>query len=55
VAIPGLSEKAKRLAALYRIQVIEASDSQQAAELLKGHFGWAGLAGNEESIDDLQL
>src|SRR5690349_777849 len=55
VAIPGLTEKAKRLAALYRIFVIQASDSQQAAELLKGHFGWAGLSGNEESIDDLQL
>ncbi len=55
VAIPRLSEKAKKLAALYRISVIEASDSQQAAELLKEHFGWTGLSGNEESIDDLQL
>jgi hypothetical protein len=55
VAIPGLNAKAKRLAALYRISVIEASDSQQAADLLKQHFGWTGLSGNEESIDDLQL
>jgi hypothetical protein len=55
VAIPGLSAKAKRLAALYRISVIEASDSQQAGDLLKQHFGWTGLSGNEESIDDLQL
>jgi len=55
VAIPKLSQKAKKLAALYRISVIEANDSQQAAELLKEHFGWTGLSGNEESIDDLQL
>jgi predicted RNA-binding Zn-ribbon protein involved in translation (DUF1610 family) len=55
VAIPGLTEKAKKLASLYRIFVIEAIDSQQAADLLKGHFGWTGLSGNEESIDDLQL
>jgi predicted RNA-binding Zn-ribbon protein involved in translation (DUF1610 family) len=55
VAIPGLTEKARKLATLYRIAVIEANDSQQAAELLKGHFGWTGLSGNEESIDDLQL
>lgn len=55
VAIPGLTEKAKRLAALYRISVIEASDSQQAAEMLKDRFGWTGLSGTEESLDDLQL
>lgn len=55
VAIPSLSDKARRLAALYRMTVVEATDSQQAAERLKDKFGWAGLSGNEESIDDLQL
>jgi len=55
VAIPGLTEKAKKLAALYRISAIEAVDSQQAAEQLKDKFGWTGLSGNDESFGDLQL
>lgn len=55
VAIPGLTEKAKRLAALYRISAIEADDSQMAAEQLKEKFGWTGLSGSDESLGDLQL
>ncbi len=55
VAIPGLSEKAKKLANLYRISTIEATDSQNAAEQLKEHFGWTGLSEDQDSIDDLQL
>ena len=55
VAIPGLTEKAKKLAALYRISAIEADDSQMAAEQLKEKFGWTGLSGSDESLGDLQL
>jgi hypothetical protein len=62
VAIPGMSEKAKKLAALYRITAIEASDSQNAADRIREKFGWTGLTGNddnnnsdEESTSDLQL
>ena len=55
VAIPNLTEKARKLAALYRISVIEASNSQEAAEQLKDRFGWTGLTGSDESIGDLQL
>lgn len=55
VAIPRLSEKARKLAALYRISIIEAQNSQQAAEKIKDKFGWAGLSGNDESYGDLQL
>ena len=55
VAIPGLTEKGKRLAALYKISVIEADDSQVAAERLKDKFGWTGLSGSDESVGDLQL
>ncbi len=55
VAIPRLSEKAKKLASLYRITAIEARDSQQAAGLLKQHFGWTGLSTSEDTMEDLQL
>ncbi|HEY5620485.1 MAG TPA: hypothetical protein VIK88_02380, partial [Candidatus Bathyarchaeia archaeon] len=55
VAIPNLTEKARKLAALYRISVIEASNSQEAAEQLKDRFGWTGLTGSDDSIGDLQL
>jgi predicted RNA-binding Zn-ribbon protein involved in translation (DUF1610 family) len=55
VAIPRLSEKAKKLAGLYRISIIEAESSQQAAERIKDKFGWAGLSGSDESFGDLQL
>ncbi|HXL50248.1 MAG TPA: hypothetical protein VN949_00390 [Candidatus Limnocylindrales bacterium] len=55
VAMPRLTEKAKRLAGLYRISTIEAENSQQAADQIKDKFGWAGLSGNEESLGDLQL
>jgi hypothetical protein len=55
VAMPGLTDKAKRLAGLYRISTIEAENSQQAADQIKDKFGWAGLSGNEESLGDLQL
>ena len=55
VALPKLTEKAKRLAGLYRISTIEAENSQQAADQIKDKFGWAGLSGNEESVGDLQL
>jgi predicted RNA-binding Zn-ribbon protein involved in translation (DUF1610 family) len=55
IAIPGLTERAKKLASLYRISIIEAETSQQAAERIKDKFGWAGLSGSEESFGDLQL
>jgi predicted RNA-binding Zn-ribbon protein involved in translation (DUF1610 family) len=55
VAIPSMSDKAKRLAKLYRITIIEAENSQAAADLIKEKFGWSGLSGNEESFGDLQL
>ena len=55
IAIPALTEKAKRLAGLYRISTIEADSSQQAAEQIKDKFGWAGLSGSDESYGDLQL
>ncbi len=55
VAIPGLKEKAKKLASLYRITTIEAENSQQAANRIKERFGWAGLSGSDESFGDLQL
>lgn len=55
VAIPGLTDKARRLTSLYRISAIEAQDSQQAADQLKDKFGWTGLSGNDESLGDLQL
>lgn len=55
IAIPGLTEKAKRLAGLYRISTIEADSSQKAAEQIKDRFGWAGLSGSDESYGDLQL
>lgn len=55
VAIPSLSEKAKRLANLYRITIIEAENSQSAADQIREKFGWSGLSGSEESFGDLQL
>jgi hypothetical protein len=55
VAMPGLTEKAKRLAGLYRISIVEAESSQQAADQIKDKFGWTGLSGNEESLGDSQL
>lgn len=55
VAIPGLTDKGKKLALLYRITVIEATDSQNAADQLKEKFGWTGLSSNDESVTDLQL
>ena len=55
VAIPSVTEKARKLASLYRISLIEAPNSQGAAEQLKAKFGWTGLTGSEESIGDLQL
>lgn len=55
VAIPGLSDKAKRLANLYRITAIEAENPQAAADQIKERFGWAGLSGSDESFGDLQL
>lgn len=55
IAVPGLTEKAKKLAGLYRITAIEAENSQRAAEQLKEKFGWAGLSGNDEPFGDLQL
>jgi len=55
VAIPGLKDKAKRLAALYRISIVEAENSQRAADQIKDKFGWAGLSGTDESFGDLQL
>lgn len=56
VAIPGMTEKAKKLAGLYRITVIEATDSENAADQLKEKFGWTGLSSNDdESLTDLQL
>lgn len=55
VAIPGLTDKAKRLASLYRISTIEAENSQQAADRIKDKFGWAGLSGSDETFGDLQL
>ncbi len=55
VAIPGLTDKAKRLATLYKMSVIEADDSENAAEQLKDNFGWTGLSGSDESLGDLQL
>ncbi len=55
VAIPGLTGKGKKLALLYRITVIEATDSQNAADQLKEKFGWTGLSINDESVADLQL
>lgn len=55
VAIPSLSDKAKRLATLYRITTIEAENSQAAADQIKEKFGWSGLSGSEESYGDIQL
>ena len=55
VAIPRLTERAKKLASLYRISVIEADNSQQAAERIKDRFGWEGLSGGADSFGDLQL
>ena len=55
VAIPGLNDKAKKIASLYRITVIEASDSENAAEHLREKLGWTGLSTAEESLSDLQL
>lgn len=55
VAIPRLTDKAKRLASLYRISTIEAENSQQAADKIKDKFGWAGLSGSDENFGDLQL
>jgi len=55
VAVPTLTEKAKRLAALYRITTIEAQNSQTAADQIKEKFGWQGLSGSEDSYGDLQL
>lgn len=55
VAIPGLTDRAKKLALLYRITVIVATDSQNAADQLKEKFGWTGLSSNDESVTDLQL
>jgi hypothetical protein len=55
VAIPCLSDKAKRLTSLYRIAAIEAETSQEAADKIKDKFGWSGLSGNDESYGDLQL
>src|SRR5947199_391795 len=55
VAIPGLTDRAKRLAALYRVSIVEAENSQRAADQIKDKFGWAGLSGSDESFGDLQL
>ncbi len=55
VAIPGISDKARKLASLYKISVIEALNSEEAAMRLKERFGWAGLTGSDESMGDLQL
>ncbi len=55
VAIPGLTEKARKLAILYRITVIEATSSQEASEQLKDKFGWAGLSGSDDTSGDIQL
>lgn len=55
IAIPKLTDKAKRLASLYRISTIEADNSQEAADRLKDKFGWTGLSGDEEAFGDLQL
>jgi predicted RNA-binding Zn-ribbon protein involved in translation (DUF1610 family) len=55
VAIPRLTEKAKKLASLYRISTIEADSSQEAADRIKDKFGWAGLSGSDETLGDLQL
>lgn len=55
VAIPRLSDKAKRLVGLYRITAIEAENSQEAADKIKEKLGWSGLSGNDESYGDLQL
>ena len=58
VAIPGLTDKAKRLATLYRMTVIEANSPEDAADQLKQRFGWEGLAednSEEETSTDLTL
>ena len=61
VAIPSLTDKAKRLASLYRLTVVEADSPEDAAYQLKERFGWEGLTElqNEEddtgSVGDLNL
>lgn len=55
VAIPGLTDKARKLATLYRIMTIEANDSESAADMLKEKFGWTGLSSSDDSLTDLQL
>jgi hypothetical protein len=55
IAIPSVTDKARKLASLYRITIIEASNSETASEQLRDKFGWTGLAGADESISDLQL
>ncbi len=55
IAIPSLTEKARKLASLYRITVIEAAGSQEASEQLKDKFGWAGLSGSDDASGDIEL
>ncbi len=55
VAIPNLAERARKVATLYRISMIEASNSEEAAEKLRAKLGWAGLTPSDESMHDLQV
>jgi Thaumarchaeal output domain 1 len=55
ITIPSAIEKAKRLASLYRIVIIEASNPETAADQMKEKFGWTGLQGPDDQPADLQL
>ncbi len=55
IAIPSLSDRARKLAGLYRMSTIEAGTSQIASLLLKDKFDWAGLSEIEDADLDLPL
>ncbi len=55
IAIPSLTDKARRLSSLYRITLLEASSPEDAASQLKEKFGWSGLTGEDETVNDLTL
>ena len=55
IAIPSLSNKARKLAGLYRISAIEAGTSQDASTLLRGKFDWPDLTGIDDPASDLPL
>ncbi len=55
IAIPSITDKARKLASLYRVSVIEASNTDTASDEVKEQFGWMGLQGTDGPVNDLQL